>query len=724
MSMIKRWMGLLVLALAVTTGGQVARAQAPAASETRLALVLGIGAYQTNPVPSALNDAGLVARTLRDLGFSTTEGADLPQAELRQAIASFVQQVRDAGPDAVAVVYLSGVGLQHDSDSYLLTTDAVIQRESDVPLAGIRLNDLTRALGAIPSRAKVILLDVSRQHPFADVGPPVRAGLGLLDAGPSMVIASAAAAGAVSAPNEASYGHFASALVEQLASPGLPVDQAVARARLRVHQLTNGRDTPWEVSTLTPPTPVLNAGSEATGSTPPPPPPAAARPMEGLSAQEAYALAVERDTIEGYQAFLRVFPTDPLARRVQRLLAAKREALVWRRTIRTNSPQAYWTYLRSYPRGPHAEEARLRLARLSAPPVPPPAFDVVVYDDIPPPLPQVEVVYVDDYWEPAPPAFYDEVIVAREVWLGPPVAPVYVLPPPPPPVWGVLPVVGVAALVAAPIIINRFVRPPRPPVVLPPPPTFVGRPVGFPGGRPGPGPGFTGPGSGLRPGVVPGGRPLPGSQGGTGLPPNVRPGIGGPGQRPGFVPGQGGPGAGRPGVGGPGPVVRPFPNRPGNQGPGLGTGGPGGRPVVGGPGGRPGVGPGGRPRPDLGGGGGRPRPDFGGGAGRPRPDFGGGGGRPRPNFGGGGGGPRPNFGGGGGGPRPNFGGGGGGPRPNFGGGGGGPRPNFGGGGGGPRPNMGGGGGGPRPNFGGGGGARPSAGGGGARPAPRRPGERR
>lgn len=723
MSMFKRWMGLLVLALTVTTGGEVVRAQAPAASETRLALVLGIGAYQTNPVPAALNDAGLVARTLRDLGFSTTEGADLPQAELRQAIASFVQQVRDAGPDAVAVVYVAGVGLQHDSDSYLLPTDAVIQRESDVPLAGIRLNDLTRALGAIPSRAKVILLDVSRQHPFADVGPPVRAGLGILDAGPSMVIASAAAAGAVSAPNEAAYGHFASALVEQLASPGLPVDQAVARARLRVHQLTNGRDTPWELSTLTPPTPVLNAGAEATGSTPPPPPPAADRPMDGLSAQEAYALAVERDSIEGYQAFLRAYPTDPLARRVQRLLAAKREALVWRRTIRTNSPQAYWTYLRSYPRGPHAEEARLRLSRLSAPPAPPPAFDAVVYDDIPPPLPEVEVIYVDDYWEPAPPAFYDEVVIGREVWLGPPVAPVYVLPPPPPPIWGVLPVVGVAALVAAPIIIHRFVRPPRPPVVLPPP-NFVGRPVGLPGGRPGPGPGFTGPGSGLRPGVVPGGRPLPGSQGGVGLPPNVRPGInpglGGPGQRPGFGPGQGGPGIGRPGigrpgvggpgVGGPGPGVRPFPNRPGNQGPGLGTGGPGGRPVVGRPGGRPGVGPGGRPRPDFGGGVGRPRPDFGGGGGRPRPDFGGGAGRPRPNVGGGGGGPRPNFGGGGGGPRPNFGGGGGVPRPNVGGGGG------------PRPNMGGGGG-PRPNMGGGGGARPNAGGG-ARPAPRRPGDRR
>ncbi len=82
--------------------------------------------------------------------------------------------MREAGPDTVAIVYVAGLGVQHDSESYLLPADAVIQRESDVPLAGLRLNDLTRALGAIPSRAKVILLDVSRPHPFADVG--VRSG--------------------------------------------------------------------------------------------------------------------------------------------------------------------------------------------------------------------------------------------------------------------------------------------------------------------------------------------------------------------------------------------------------------------------------------------------------------------------------------------------------------------------------------------------------------------
>ncbi len=260
--MVRRLLGIAVASMLML-------ASAHAQTETRLALVLGTGAYQTNPMPNALNDAGLVARTLRDLGFSTVEGADLPQAELRQAIANFIAQLREAGPDAVVVVYLSGLAVQHESDSYLLPSDAVIQGESDVPIGGVRLNDLVRALAAIPSRAKLVLLDVSRAHPFADVGAPVRPGIGLLDAAPGLLIASAAAPGAVSAPHDAAYGHFATALAEQLSAPGLPVDQAVARARLRVHQLTNGRDTPWETARLAPPVPVLNAGEpQATAADP------------------------------------------------------------------------------------------------------------------------------------------------------------------------------------------------------------------------------------------------------------------------------------------------------------------------------------------------------------------------------------------------------------------------------------------------------------------------
>ena len=150
--------------------------------------------------------------------------------------------------------------------------------------------------------------------------------------------------------------------------------------------------------------------------------------------RNAYTAALERDTLQGYEDFLAAYPGDPLARRVRAIVAARREAIIWGRTYRTDTPNAYWSYCRRYPRGPHAADARRRLAILTAPLEPPPAFAVIDYD-VPPPPPD-EFVYVDrpvlafsdpdfDFVPPPPPPVY---------YLPPPPPDFVVLAPPPPPI--------------------------------------------------------------------------------------------------------------------------------------------------------------------------------------------------------------------------------------------------------------------------------------------------
>src|SRR5262249_56077099 len=102
---------------------------------------------------------------------------------------------------------------------------------------------------------------------------------------------------------------------------------------------------------------------------------------------------LERDTLEGYLDFLAVYPDDPMARRVRAIVAARREAITWRRTRTIDTPEAYWSYLRRYPRGRHAYEARRRLAFLSAVLEPPSSFAFVDYE-VPPPPPE-EFIYVE-----------------------------------------------------------------------------------------------------------------------------------------------------------------------------------------------------------------------------------------------------------------------------------------------------------------------------------------
>jgi hypothetical protein len=181
--------------------------------------------------------------------------------------------------------------------------------------------------------------------------------------------------------------------------------------------------------------------------------------MRDLGAQEAFTAALTRDTLPGYQDFLAAYPGDPLARRVRAIVAARREAITWRRSYLADTPDAYWSYLQRYPNAPHAWDARRRLAFLSAALEPPPTFAMIDYD-LPPPPPD-EMVFVDrpvfyfgdpdfDFAPPPPPPVFFLPPPLDFIVLAPPFAPVglFILPQPM--------FVPVPAYVAAPV----YVAPP------------------------------------------------------------------------------------------------------------------------------------------------------------------------------------------------------------------------------------------------------------------------
>ena len=126
---------------------------------------------------------------------------------------------------------------------------------------------------------------------------------------------------------------------------------------------------PWDKSRIDQPFVFFAAGPD----TPPPPVTAAeietrsTQPIRDFPADQAYAAALERDTLQGYEDFLAAYPTSPYAKTVRGLLAARREALTWRHTLDVGTPDAFWSYLQRYPKGPHAAEARRILGR-SPPP--------------------------------------------------------------------------------------------------------------------------------------------------------------------------------------------------------------------------------------------------------------------------------------------------------------------------------------------------------------------
>lgn len=458
------WLGFAVV-LALTVGLRAGHA------ETRFALVIGNSDYKAGALPTPANDAGLVADALTAAGFTVTGAANLDQATLRETFREFIGQVSAAGPDAVALVYLSGYGLQFGGDNYFVPVDADIQRDADVPLQAMRISDFAQPLAALPARVKIVILDAARQNPFARGGEPLASGLALVDPAPGVAFAFNAAPGTVGPNEPGPYGAYATALTEMIAAGGLSLDDIFTRVRLRVSDLTQGAEIPWYASGINGP---FFMTERAAGA---PPPPNAmpladirTRPLRDFTnVDDAYAAALVLDTIDGYAQFLALYPNSPYSQRVAAMLAVRREAMIWRRCVADNTPQAYWSYLRRYPHGPHAWDARRRLAMLRAAAEPPANFAFIDFG-VPPP-PPAELVIVDQPilifigrgWAPPPPP--------PVVFLPPRPREFAVLPPPPPPRE------RFALPVPAPRIIPVFVKPPPSVVVRPPPPGMGRTPV-------------------------------------------------------------------------------------------------------------------------------------------------------------------------------------------------------------------------------------------------------
>src|SRR5262249_12821669 len=154
---------------------------AAGSTEKRFALVIGNGSYPAGALPTAANDAGLIAQTLQAAGFDVVGARDLDDDAMRHAFRDFVEKGTNAGPHTVPFVYFSGYGLQLEGENFLVPVDATIGRDIDVPAKTLRVSDYLRPLTAARLKAVVLVLDAARASPFAQGGQPLAGGLALVD---------------------------------------------------------------------------------------------------------------------------------------------------------------------------------------------------------------------------------------------------------------------------------------------------------------------------------------------------------------------------------------------------------------------------------------------------------------------------------------------------------------------------------------------------------------
>ena len=418
----------LLAILTVLVVAALPSAIAAAASETRVALVIGNAAYKANRLATPANDAALIAQALQSAGFKVTAARDLTGDRLRQVFRDFADSLNKTGPDTVVVVYFAGCALQLEGENYLLPIDAEIGKPADLSEQALRMSDQVRALAALHLKASFVVVDGARPSPaFTSAWRPA-SGLAWTEPEANMLIAFNAAPGTVSRDlSEDTCGVYARALAEMIREDSQPPASLFDRVRLRVSDVSKGAQVPWHVSRIQHQFAFRERGPDVS--------PRAdswkqvermrSQPLRGLGVRDAYFIALLRDTFAGYTEFLANHWNDPLSKRVRALLAARRESITWRRTYQANVPSAYWTYLERYPRGSHAADVRTLLVRLGAPISVPSKFARTEYD-VPGPLPD-EIQYIERTM-----LVLDDPEFALE---PPPPLPAYFLAPAPPELW-------------------------------------------------------------------------------------------------------------------------------------------------------------------------------------------------------------------------------------------------------------------------------------------------
>ena len=308
-------------------------------AQRRVALVIGNSNYvRVSQLPNPEKDAAAVAALLRTAGFEAVEArSNLGSGEMRRALREFADRVRGAD---VAVVYYAGHGIEVDGSNYLIPVDAVLDRDIDVDDEAISLDRILRIMEPA-KRLRLVILDACRDNPFATImrrtstTRTVARGLARIEpASSDTLVAFAARAGSTAADGDTQHSPFTSALLKNIATPGLDLRLAFGLIRDEVLASTGGRQEPFVYGSLgggtvslVPPAPVA--------ATPSTPPAAAVTPSSRTDPSEVarrdYELAAQVGTIETWDAFLAVHRTGfyaDLARAQRaRLVAAQQEKL-------------------------------------------------------------------------------------------------------------------------------------------------------------------------------------------------------------------------------------------------------------------------------------------------------------------------------------------------------------------------------------------------------------
>ena len=237
----------------------------------------------------------------------------------------------------------------------------------------MRLNDVLNALNSVPNKMRILMLDSCRNNPFPAINQTTGRGLAMVDTksgAPGTFISYSTSPGAEAEDGSGANSPYTTALMKIAREPGLPIEEAFKRVRVAVNDATQGRQIPWESSSLTTDFRFFGGADPAQPASQTPAAGAAVRPsatrsidqwkrdLQSKDAQAAYQLVIADDTIEAYEAFAAVFAQSPFTVRVRLLADRRKEMVAWYTAVVVNTAASFRSFVTSYPGSDLAATAR------------------------------------------------------------------------------------------------------------------------------------------------------------------------------------------------------------------------------------------------------------------------------------------------------------------------------------------------------------------------------
>jgi formylglycine-generating enzyme required for sulfatase activity len=215
--------------------------------ERRTALVIGNAAYETGFLRNPVNDARAMAKVLEELSFDVTLRENLDQKQMKREIQAFGEKLQEGG---VGLFYFAGHGIQVNGRNYLIPVGAAIEHEKQVEYEAVDMGAVLSEMDFAHARMNIVIIDACRDNPFARSFRSMAQGLASIDAPSGTLIAYATAPGSVANDGAGENGVYTGELIKAMVQPGLKIEDVFKQVRSAVREATEGRQVPWESSSL------------------------------------------------------------------------------------------------------------------------------------------------------------------------------------------------------------------------------------------------------------------------------------------------------------------------------------------------------------------------------------------------------------------------------------------------------------------------------------------